>query len=487
MESPMNQPLPLRIQSLPTRPNQLEKLFGQLKNVSIDQLLQDPEAGWHTCNRIRELITNWRYYRTTPSQQRYFKQLTSQVAHTFLRKALVTGSIRYTIYLLLLAAYLEIKPEEIPCYLQVPRQKARKLVQAVSRVLLAIKIDLNAASGAPSYELRLLQKGRQAVAQLQIKEAYQLLEAMDNGRRGVSMPFPISAFIRLLAALDYQQFVNVLKQQQEPFTLGIYLRELPADTRYRLGADARVDNLWALFELLRKLVATEKRAGYSPVEQASSLAILTSLHKLHLDFFQQTVDYFHASQLVNAALGCLLATWPVLDAVSLLQTSLPIDRYKTMQAARTELLLVYDQQVVAPQVLQFLTKVFIAWEAFLDQFQQDKTMHLSDVLETDYWLYIINYYRLTYDQKTLVSELVAVFTRIQWLKSDWHANEAAFLKAFYLHYTKLYALSWAYQQQQNTILAVQQLANAIEVDIMFVTRNMRGIEHFAKLLSNLRQ
>lgn len=482
----MNQPRPLRAQSWPARPNQLEKLFGQLKSVPVDQLLQDPEAGWHTCNCIREMIVNWRYFRTAPPRQLYYQQLTSQVAYIFWRKALAAGSLRYTIYLLLLTAYLEIKPEEIPRYLKVPRQKAYKLVHVVSKVLLATKFDLNAAFDAPGHELRLLQTGQQAVARLQVKQAYQLLDAMDRGGRGVRIHFPMSAFIRLLSVLDYQQFVKVLQQQQDPFALAIYLRELPTDIRYRLGADARVDNPWALFELLHKLVATEMRAGHSTVEQASALALLTRLRKLHPDFFRQAVNYFYTSRLVNIALGYLLATWPITDAVALLKASLPIDRYKVMMPARTELLLAYDQQAGAPQVLHFLTEVFTAWEAFLDQFQQDKTMHLSDVLETDYWIYIINYYRLSYDQKALARELTAVFTRIQWLKSEWHASKTAFIKTFYLHYTKLYALSFAYQQQQNTVPAVQQLANDIESDIVFVTRNMHGIDHFAELLSNLR-
>lgn len=487
MESLIKQIRPLQFQSLLTPTNPLETLFDQLKGIGIDQLLQDPEAGWETRNRIREVVLNWRHFRVALPQQRYYQLLALQVAHKFLRKAIVAGSLRYTIYLLELAAHLQIAPEEISSYFALPRQQARRLVQRLASVLLIINVDLNAASDAPGHELRKLQKGREAIAQLQVKETYELLDAIDRGGRGVRISFPISALIRLLAALDYQQFVKVLQQQKGPFALAIYLRQLPISIRYRLGLDTHVSNPWALFELLHKLTATEKREEPSSIEQSSALTVLKRLHKLNAGFFQQAVVYFRASQLFNGALGYLLATWPVMDAVALLQTNLPINRYKDMQRMRSELLLVYAQQVETPQVLCFLEQVFVAWETFLEQFRQNRAMDLFDVLETDYWDYILNYYRLTYDSQALAKELAAVFAHIQWLNSEWHLSKTTFIKSFYLYYTKLYALSCAYQQQQNTILEVQYLADAIESDMVFITRNLRGIENFAELLANLRQ
>jgi hypothetical protein len=465
----------------------LERLFAPLEHLTTEQLLVQPELAEPVYHQIRKVIMGWRYYRSDSGQRQYLLLRALRAARQFLYQAAGSGSLRYTIYFLYAAVSLGITPAEAIEYFGLPRTKVHQLGRLLGRVLRATYITPTAAPDAPAHEQALLQRAAEGYAQGQLAAAYELLEALEHSRLGIHAAFPMSGLLTLLAATDYTQFLQTLQQQTSPFSWAVYLQDQPTRLLERLSQDGTVRSPWLLVEVLRSLVATERRGEEAaPATQVSALQLLTRLRAVDFVFFQQAVTYFQRSLLVNTALGKLLATWSVGEALTLLQTCLSINQYTTSQPQRSALLLAYSQHVERDKLVALLAGSFAAWESYLDEINHSKTASLFSVLHTDYWDYVCNYYAFTHDEAQLVTALTDAYAQIRWHTSEWHANNLHFIRSYYLKLTKLFALSRAYALLELHIPAVQQLAAAIEIDLTCAAIARHDEKDFAELLTNLR-
>jgi hypothetical protein len=488
----------------------LTKQFEPLQRIKTIDLLLNPSNSESVTWHIDNLVTKWRYDRPDPTRKnrllfqallatrQFLYQAVGEVQYAnlnLLSKHRVPsshttshGSLRYTIYFLYASAYLGIRPTAAIEYFELSRSKTRQLAQLLARILQGISFTPNAAPNAPAHELAILQRATEGFEKGQLKVSYELIEALERGSRGIYIAFPASGILQLLAAASYGQFLQTLQRQISPYSIALYLESQPLNLLERLIHDETVRYPWLLVELLRRLVATERRNEAAPSSIQTGIRLLINrLQEVDDPFFQQAVEYFSYSQEVNNALGGQLASWPVANALALLQNKLGIDRYNHAQQQRSGLLRAYSTYVNHQQLTEFLAGVFAIWERYLEEFGHNRSEALFDVLQTDYWDYVINYYRFTQDETKLVASLWNMYEQIRWLNTEWHIDTTQFIKAFHLKFTKLFAISCAYRLMEFNNSSAKQLADTIEKDLTFATVDRRNTDiYFGELIANLR-
>lgn len=173
--------------------------------------------------------------------------------------------------------------------------------------------------------------------------------------------------------------------------------------------------------------------------------ILKKLYFDNSEFFNEILNYYDTNELFNTSVGLFICELNENKMKSLID-EFPIRWYIEEKKDKKILLEHCDEEKKSFNTLLELT--YEKWENYLNNLNKSnkQILSLKDVLTnfSDFILY--NYVRR--DDEKIIHEMKETFKNIKYLPSEWTYNLDTYKNRFYIYYSKLYILTFAYEYKK---------------------------------------
>lgn len=395
---------------------------------------------------------------------------TINIIKKYLHDGIYQADIRLILISIRINQYLNIKTTDLLKGCETtPKDETMKMEKAckvIINTLSMIKFNLSISSDAPFHDAEILQKAKDGFAHNQIEDVYNFVGSMEYSSYNALRQPILSHLAKLLHDLNFEVFINYLKNLDSIFPIIIYLPNIYSTEEFiRMANKPELINKWVNFELIRQLIANNKSRVVSDTDTHAIYNILFRIKKTDFEFFKKTIRYFHHHscniKIFDTALGQLLPSCDSSEMLQIIEESLDINQYESNLQNREVLRNSFKKNSDNNSYLQFLQMIFNKWERFWNGIHQNKEFYTNDIIYTDYAFFIVAYHTQTTANHCLVQMILKLLEKISYIDSEWSCSESHQQTKFYLYMSELLLLSYAYRNKRITNPQILSCAKTI--------------------------
>lgn len=222
---------------------------------------------------------------------------TINIIKKYLHDGIYQADIRLILISIRINQYLNIKTTDLleDCE-TTPKDETMKMEKAckvIINTLSMIKFNLSISSDAPFHDAEILQKAKDGFAHNQIEDVYNFVGSMEYSSYNALRQPILSHLAKLLHDLNFEVFINYLKNLDSIFPIIIYLPNIYSTEEFiRMANKPELINKWVNFELIRQLIANNKSRVVSDTDTHAIYNILFRIKKLILSFLKKLSGIF---------------------------------------------------------------------------------------------------------------------------------------------------------------------------------------------------
>lgn len=449
----------LKISLSSTLNGKLDELLRKLETRTIEDFLngEKVENIRKIDNEIRQLVIDTVHSGGKSENSRV--QDIAQLIFTersYLINGISNADVKSILIFLSVNCYLQIKIESLLSKQELSEQFTQPIADKLLKLLSSIKLETQALPNAPYHKREMMNESKKGFANNDIKRTYHLIESIERGGRGFHFNFLLESLIAFLSRLNLPSFLKVLSALDSPQSFVFYLQSLKKEKLFKLANEPSLTNKWLNFELIRQIIEKNQKQDF---EVSECVAIKNALVKIQTNdfyFFKQTIKYFHSSNQFNASLGELLISLSNLQIKEIISDCFVIDKYIFHHEARKFLLKHFKINATDQQHEFLLSTIFKKWYLFFESLLSSLDFYQNELILTDFCDYIVNYHTLLMSDKDVIIQMKNLISKIKFIDAEWAITESKQLTNFYLYYSKLYLLSYAYKNKK---LSDTEIAN----------------------------
>jgi hypothetical protein len=229
-----------------------------------------------------------------------------------------------------------------------------------------------------------------------------------------------------------------------------------------LANEPEVKNKWLCFEIIRQIINCKREGSFEIIECNS---VKKGLEKIMIDdfnFFKQTVQYFSSSSLFNSALGDLLPSFSDDQIEDLVSNCFVFNKHSFHHEQRSTMLERFLAKASDEKQKFLLSTVFEKWYLFFKGLFSLEDFYQNELLLTDYADFIVTYYSALASDEEVVVEIKNAVDKIRYFDTVWATSKSNQITKFYLFYSKLYLLSWAYKSKNLKDIEIETLLTELK-------------------------
>lgn len=418
----------------------LDELLAALKNMPITDVLQGNDRD-QINQKIHRRIISLRKNSPTNNSESATNTNIELSQKRYLVDAVLNADVHSLLVFLTSNCYLQVSVSDTLSTIDCDEVQKEALSKNVVSVLSKLSVKFDTKPNAPDYEIQLIKNAETGYLTNNIKDVYQLVEAVENGTGfGVN-----SAFEQLLLFVlqwDVRAVLSLSEQVATPLNSIFFLKPLTEQQLVLLSAHTSRQGKWFSVELIRQLI--EKGTD----EYATLNAIVNNINQVWVqdtEFLKKVVSFFSKELVFNAALGEWLACQNK-DTVTAIISEFSIDKYSFNIEARNKLLKHFDEKSDTINLRNLLKTTYDKWETFLNSilFTED---YCNDLIVTDFGTFVANYFGLFVSVDELIQLMKETLIKILWIDGDWSVSSSLHETKFHTYASRLYIQSAAYASQ----------------------------------------
>lgn len=444
---------------------ELNAMLDSIEYNNIDDILRQ--------NRNQPSNQHFRF--TEIVQQAFFKSQYNNIDDElvlviasgafYLNSAIENNDISHLLRFLHLNLYLNARIDLIIIHLNKSRNKG--LTTKILWILSNFKFELSILPGAPEHEVELKLSADKAYIEDNLHGYYSFIYSLEQGVNRSIVPPIVKSLFSFFLDYDYDACIEYIIAIQSQIPFIIYFHRFRSDQLIKIGLDGKSNNHWLLLEILRQL--SRKTANeYSNHDIRNIALIINRLYELNLSFYEQSIVFFHSNTIINAALGLQLYNLNKITLKHIVANIFQINDLNTHKESKEILLKNFRECASVEMYNYFLELVYEKWLNFLTECANDDKFYANSVIETDYYDYIIenNVNNLTSDKLAIRMDLL--FSKLLWLDSEWFKSSSNQTTRFFIYFSELHALSFAYSKHKVISNIVRrQLDNFIICNLIY--------------------
>ncbi|MBI5806277.1 hypothetical protein HZA73_09545 [candidate division TA06 bacterium] len=366
----------------------------------------------------------------------------------YLKKAIAAADIKSVLIFLVVNSFLNIETNYLLSEQELSETCLQPLTHSILELLIGFKFEIQALPDAPYHEKKMMIEAEEGYTNNNIKRTYQLIEAIEAGGRGFHFNYLLENLIVLFARLNIQYFLKVLSALNHPQSFIFYLQNIGKDELLQLANKSTLNNKWLNFELIRQILKRKKKDCFDDSECLTVKNTLDRICSSDFKYFKQAIQYFNMDELLNASLGELLPQLTDSQISEIIYECFEIDKNANNHKARNLLLEHFTPIASEQQFKLLLTINFVKWEAFINSLLVSDDAFQNEILFTDFCDFIVAYYTSYVSDDDILLQMKDLINKIMFIDSEWSISKSNQMTKYYLYYSKLYLLSYAYRNKK---------------------------------------
>lgn len=475
-----------RLYCMETPQMKLEKAWSMLPNSSINEglnaLLQKMES--KTVEEIIRTEENDELRRIDCDIRKLCVSTTNQeseeiaelifTGQSYLKRGIQDADLKSILIFLSVNSYLKLGIKKLLTEDELLDHSTQLLCDAITKLLQQINPDVKPLPDAPYYEIEMMKSFQQGISDNDINNTYQFVEAYERGGCGFHFNFLLEHLISFLYELNYSCFLSYISKIDNPINIIFNLQSFNIERLIRLSNESLLINTWLNFELIRQIIEKEQKDGFEEVECIAIKNILLKISDADFNFLKQCIQYFHRSKLFNAALGESLVILSKANLQEILSDCFVINKGTSQYEARKELLEHFRENASNHQMDVLLETVYNKWDSYFNGLFNSDDFYLNDVLFTDFCDFVALYFIQIAHEVDITGQIPEILKQLIWIDSEWFPTESKQITIFYLLYSKLYLLSFAYREKQLRDAHITALFSRMQQDKILLSRYFKG-------------
>ena len=295
------------------------------------------------------------------------------------------------------------------------------------------KLDLNTTiSNKIKEDFELL---NQTIKSLNIQKKEYLFH-----RFKIYTPKLIQGMIKIFKEYDFNLFTSDMLNLENLILTAIFVKELTdneiKDTFYKND----IENLNTLFTFLKRFIDSDENQNIVIVKE-----ILFKIFNINLNLFKKIIRLFKDNKLLNKSIGSLLSDTDEENIPLIIDCfDINVTNYKNISKTRREILRNMDD--ASPNYNKTLNVVYSKWNLKVNNLLK-KSEGLLNLVCSDFYYFIIEYYRNFYDDDKIINEMQKYFEKLININSEWAKNLINQKNKIHIYITRLLILSEIYKSR----------------------------------------
>ena len=319
---------------------------------------------------------------------------------------------------------------------------AEKIIELLSK----ISFDIKAQSGALYHEKEMLKEYEDGIKNNNIKSTYSLIEAIERSGRGFHFNFLLEHIVKALYILNFELLIKALENLSSPKSFIFCLQSFTREQLFAISEEKSLTNKWFNFELIRQ---TTRHELEEDLNTQNVRLVKNCLLRLVSDtsFFKQSVLYFPKSRIFNNALAETLALNSNELLEDIIHDCFKISKHTFYHEAKNIFKDSFKKSAPEDRYLVMLEQIHNKWETFYNQLSNSDE-YQNDLLLTDYYDFIVEYYYEKFDDSDIVANMNNCFNDLQYIDSIWTDSQTQQITTFNLLLTHLYLLTYTFKGKE---------------------------------------
>jgi len=490
----------------------LEKSSCSLSNERLNILLNEIKS-----NSIRDIIRNGRNYETNIQIKHIIDEIdnlesedeqikvTSNFISTmryYLKKGINESDIKFISMFLYANMWMKIEINDLLSANDVNSEEFLIFLEYTKKFLQKCKIHPVISEKTPYHQKNSYKKYKKGLTTNNIDFVYDFVKSLERGK-GIYSNYIIHNLSKILFEFDFDKFLEVISNKNGVIDLIGHLQCYNTEELFNIADYLDNDNLWLHFELLRQILKKTpensideekmfhlknitKKSHENSIDEEKMVCVKNIIKKLYeydFDFFKQTVTFFQNNYLFNASLGENLAELDKSIIKNIFEDCFKIDSRDDNIESKTILLKRFKTKSTDDNYKYLLKIVFNIWNGFFNESLVSNELLNVEIIRTDYWDYIVDYYIYSGSEKIL-SELYDLASKIKFIDSEWSYSQITHINKLNLYFSKMYLLSYAYKYKQLTDSKFFRLYLELNKDDFLLKMTLRRNDDFFKKMDD---
>lgn len=231
----------------------------------------------------------------------------------------------------------------------------------------------------------------------------------------IHTPKLIQGMIRIFKEYDFNLFISAMLNLENLILTAIFVKELTdneiKDTFYKKDNK----NLNILFIFLKRFIDSDEKPNIVIMKE-----ILFKIFNIDLNLFKEVIRLFKDNKLLNMSIGLLLSCTDEENIPLIIDCfDINVTNYNNMAKTRREILRNIDDS--SPNYNKTLNVVYSKWDLKINKLLK-KSEELLNLVCSDFYYFIIDYYMNFYDDDKIINEMRKYFEKLININSEWAKN-----------------------------------------------------------------
>lgn len=448
----------------------LNTLLQKLESKTIEEILNASkvEDVQQINNDIWKIVTNVLYSSKTDDGKTHEISDIIFTEQNYLKRGIQNIDVKLILFFLSVNCYFNIDTKSL-----LSKKYSFELISnKISKILLNINVDIQILHNAPYHEKEMMKKFKKGILECNIDNTYQFIEAAEKYRKNLHFHFLLEQLVSFLYQLNYSYFLEHISKIDNIQNIIIHLESFKVEQLVCLANEYSLINKWLNLEIIRQIIKKEQKNGF---EENECIAIKNALFKINntdFGFLKQTILYFHKSKLFNAGLGYFLVSLSKSQIQDIVSNCLIINQYTFNYEPRKELLKRFTIYASELQTKEFLTIIYNKWQTHFNGLKKSDAFYLNELLLTDFCDFIALFYISVTTEEDVIKQMTDIIKFLTQINSQWFVSKSKQQTMFYLYYSKLYLLSYAYKEKHLNDTCIVDFVSKIKSDNILMRRYM---------------
>ncbi|MBD8387787.1 hypothetical protein [Dysgonomonas sp. BGC7] len=457
--------------------SELFSLLEELEAIELENFLQKDDYVKNIDHSIRQLCVSSIY-----DSERLAELIATM--RVFLVKGLDESNMKAVLSFLSINCYLNIELNKLmPSH--ITQEQIDNNSSLIVRLLSTIKVETR-IEGKSYFEENLLAKHLDGLKTENLNDVYDFVEALERGGKGFHFNYLLENLIYFLYELDYSKFIEVLNSLPNTQYIVFYLQSFDIDGLLRLSDDAKIDNKWVNFEIVRNISEKENNIDLE-LYSMQIKSLLERIYETDKGFFRQVIKYLHRSNILSLGLGLFLSSLPENSIKAILDDFIDLNTNNFFIDQRTQILDIFKEKSSVENFKLFVEIVYLKWKLYFENQYREQELYLLDFLLTDYANYVVAYYY--YQPVEVIEDQMQYFlNNIMNIDSIWCKDISKMKTNIVLNLSHFYLLSFAYKANSISSKKIEELYTKIKNDEILKQRFFQikdGSAYWQKMDSNI--
>lgn len=253
----------------------------------------------------------------------------------------------------------------------------------------------------------------------------------------------IFSLILFFKNLDFDLFTETMMESTNLFSSILFIKSCSIEELLIILQNNTINNEFIIFSSLKKILDEE----YNQMSENKNLVknILSHVFKQNNELFKKLIQIFDRNMLFNESIGLLIKEDAEID-LDFIINQFEISYFSQENDYRRKILENYNRD--EDRYFELLKICFVKRREHLDNLlNNDETCIFLNYALTNLSNFILLYYLDCIDKTKLLNEINKTLKSIKYLNSEWFESITSYRNQFYVHYSDLLILSFAYHYE----------------------------------------